>query len=279
MDLSQVMQNGLGAEPGDTLTITRAWYKSNLSNTESTVQLEAYLGSGTYDPQTLKVSQPLAIREGVNTLGDVSALSWAIPEDKESLVMTLGRGDQTVLDRYTIPLEARQSSGLVPLTNAVQWHFSEFTYFDFEQGDDVMGWESTENTAVRVRDEYAFSGSHALAVGNKMSESQVWAIRRVPFRASYIIGQVYWPKTENISVSWAQVCLGGNVQCVSISAEPGQWNPFLIDLQQIKDADGIPYSEKEIPDIFFQGAFNGVSQENQYLFYIDGIQIYPVKTP
>jgi hypothetical protein len=128
----------------------------------------------------------------------------------------------------------------------------------------LMGWEPIENTAISILSEYAFTGSHALAVGNKTSETQVFAIRRVPFRASYVTGQVYWPKTENISVSWAQVCLGCDGECVSISPEPGQWNPFFIDLQQIKNANDIPYSEKEFPPLYFQGALNGVSQENPH---------------
>jgi len=279
MDLSSVMQNGIDTTAGDKLTLTHAWYKSNLSDNTRNIRLEAYLSAGNYDSASLVASPYIAIRDGVNSLSDLGNLTWTIPAEKVSLVMTLARNDRTVLDRYTIPLQSESASGLVPLTNAIQGHFSEFTYFDFEQKDDLMDWESTENTAIGIRSEYAFTGSHALAVGNKTSETQVFTIRRVPFRASYITGQVYWPKAENISVSWAQICLGGNVHCVSISQEAGQWNPFLVDLRQIKDDDGIPYSEKEIPDLFFQGAFNGVSQENQYLFYIDGIQIYPVKTP
>lgn len=280
INLSDVMNNGIDAKEGDTLSITGAWYKANLSDNTKRIQLEAYLSSGTYDPASLYVSPDIAIREGVNSLGDLSKLNWTtIPADKKSLVLTLARTDRTVLDRYTIPLRSKNTSGLIPLTSAVQWHFSEFAYFDFEQKDDLMGWVPAENMALGTRSEYAFTGSYALAVGTNRSNSQVFATLPTSFQANYIIGQVYWPKTEGISVNWAQVCLGGNVRCVSISQKPGQWNPFFINLQEMQDDDGIPYSDKEIPSLFFQGDLIGVSQENQYLFYIDGIQIYPVKTP
>lgn len=279
MDLSSVMQNGIPVTEGDTFTLSQAWYKSNVGDNTKNIHVEAYLSSGTYDPTSLIVSPYIAISNGVNSLGNLGNFSWTIPVEEKNLVITLARNDRTVLDRYVIPMKSETVSGLVPLTSAVQWHFQEFTYFDFEQKDDLMGWVPAENTALGIRSEYAFTGSHALAVGNKTSGNQIFATLPVSFKANYIIGHVYWPKAEGISVNWAQVCLSGNVRCVSVSQEPGQWNPFFIDLQQMLDDDGVPYSEKEIPSLFFQGDLIGVSQENQYLFYIDGIQIYPVKTP
>lgn len=279
MDLSNIMQNGIAVKEGDTLTLTQAWYKSNLRDDSKNIHLEAYLGSGSYDPASLIISPYIAINKGVNSLGALGNLSWTIPAEEKNLVMTLARNDRTVLDRYTIPLKSESSSGLVPLTSVVQWPFPEVVYLDFEQEDNLMGWMPAENTALGIRSEYAFSGVHALAVGTNSGKSQMFAYLPGSFQANLIVGQVYWPKAANISVAWAQVCIGVPVRCVSISQQPGQWNSFVVDLQQMLDDEGVPYSEKEITSFYFQGELPGVSQENQYLFYIDGIQIYPVKNP
>jgi hypothetical protein len=54
--------------------------------------------------------------QGYNLLLD-DPFTWEeIPTDREWLIMTLSRNDQTVLDRYVIPLGASDSPGLIPVT-------------------------------------------------------------------------------------------------------------------------------------------------------------------
>lgn len=279
MDLSSIMQNGIDAREGDQLTITHAWYKSNLSDTAKNIRLEGYLSSGNFDANSLQTSPYMAIREGVNPVSDLGNLAWTVPADKVKLVMTLVRNDRTILDRYTIPLASEDASALVPLEEAVRWRFAQVKYYDFEQDDALMAWQPGENNVLKIDSSQAFTGSNALSVETKNSSTQVFANSTEPFRANLIVGQVFWPKKDNIGVNWAQVCIGGTGECVSISQEPNQWNLFTIDLRQMKDKNGISYSELELPSLYIQGQILGVSPEEPYVFYLDGIQIYQVATP
>ena len=75
---------------------------------------------------------------------------------------------------------------------------------------------------------------------------------------------------------WAQACAWA---CVSIPRELEDWNTFVMDLSELTVEDTPPLNTVELPELWIQAKMEGVDKENPYTFYVDGIQLYPVRQP
>lgn len=108
VDLRTVKDQGLGVEPGAPLTIEEVWYRSNQEGDDSIVQVEGYLSMDGFDQETFRATPAYAIESGIHQLPDVSAMTWTVPEGRESLYLSLirsgGQEQGTVIDRLEIPL-------------------------------------------------------------------------------------------------------------------------------------------------------------------------------
>ena len=115
LDFSTILENGLDVSEGDQLVLYEIWYKTEDTDINHNLQVEAYPSSGDYDGTNNEVSVPITFEEGINNLLQ-EPFTWdQIPADREWLIITLSRTDHTVLDRYVIPLGASDSPGLIPV--------------------------------------------------------------------------------------------------------------------------------------------------------------------
>ena len=274
-DLRTITEVGIPVFEGDTLTITEAWYQSGTDDNTANIQLEAYTSSGRYDSQTLQISEKGTFQSGFHEILNDRGMQWVITDDKESLVMTLARNSDTVMDRIVIPFSEPGSSGLTSNDNVIYWPFGFVDYYDFERTEDFTGWTSIENNVLTTADDQAFSGFHSLAISTSNSESQQFVAFSKSFKSNLIVGQVYWPKQEGIRVEWAQACVVGAGKCVPVSQQPNQWNSFVLHLDEMKTDNGELLSEIDLSGLYLQGWIDGASQEIPYTFYLDSIQIYP----
>ncbi len=115
LDFSTILENGLDVLEGDQLILYEIWYKSEDTDIENNLQVEAYPSSGNYDGSNNEVSVPMTFEEGINNLLQEPFTWERIPADCEWLIITLSRTDHTVLDRYIIPVGATKSPGLIPV--------------------------------------------------------------------------------------------------------------------------------------------------------------------
>jgi hypothetical protein len=105
LDLRDATERGLGVGPGDEITFLEIWYHANADGgNEFKMQAEAYLTSGGFDQDTFKVTPVNMIQKGIHRLSDSIVLSWVIPDDRDSLVLSLSRSDKVIMDRLVFPL-------------------------------------------------------------------------------------------------------------------------------------------------------------------------------
>jgi len=52
-----------------------------------------------------------------------------------------------------------------------------------------------------------------------------------------------------------------------------------MDLSELTVEDTPPLNTVELPELWIQAKMEGVDKENPYTFYVDGIQLYPVRQP
>jgi hypothetical protein len=282
LDMRSAMDTGIQASPGDTLTIQQVWYQARMGALGHQIQFEAYLSAGGYDQETLLTSPQIYQDEGVHEITGFIPLKWVVPEDKRSLVISITRDDRTLLDRLVIPFNTEANSGLVNLSDAVVWPFGSVTYEDFESPGNpgswgLSSWSPSGKNTILQSSAQAFSGSYSLAITTRSDGNEFFIERNRLIFADYLVGQVYWPAQDGITVSWAQACERMTGQCVSIPTQYNQWNTFIMDFSEW------PYGKKYlnqvgVPGIYIQGNIQGASDQNPYTFYVDGIQLYPAHT-
>ncbi|MCE7861513.1 MAG: hypothetical protein DYG86_17235, partial [Chloroflexi bacterium CFX2] len=93
------------------------------------------------------------------------------------------------------------------------------------------------------------------------------------FTGDVLVGQVYWPEQDEIRIDWAQACVWA---CVPIDIEANQWNTFVMDLSELTFQER-PMNIQEVTGLLIQTHIEGVSEDNPYTFYVDGIQLYPAR--
>ena len=127
----------------------------------------------------------------------------------------------------------------------------------------------------------AFSGASSMAISVTKPDI-VFASLEIPDKKiDTIIGNIYLPKVPNIEVVYMGVCGVNGKYCSNLTSkiQYDRWFPFVMDLSQFKDDDGVPFSDKDIVRLFIQGKVLGTSPSQPYTFYVDGIEIYPSGTP
>ncbi len=109
IDLRTAEQTGIGVEAGDTLTIEEVWYKANSAGSDHVVQVEAYLSAGEFDQDTYKSAPAYVVQKGIQQLPDVAALTWIVPEGRDTLFLLLVRSSDveqgTMIDLVKISLQ------------------------------------------------------------------------------------------------------------------------------------------------------------------------------
>jgi hypothetical protein len=282
LDLRSATTEGIDVQNGDTLKLKEIWAKSLVDSDKQLAHAEAYPSSGVYDGVSLIKSDGKVFKTGLFNLVTDNRFQWTIAQDKTSIVVTLSREDSTLLDRYIIPFKVGQSASVLRADKVIAWPQNVITYLDFENPVSIEtwseGWGDGSLASFAITDQEYFSGSHSVAVTVTDDGEKTFIMYNQPIKANYIIGQVFWPKQDGISVSWSTISLGQTGDAVKIPSEMGQWNTFVFDLSRPAE-DGTPQNQIDIPNFYIQGSILGASSSNPYTFYIDGIQIYPVVNP
>ena len=186
-------------------------------------------------------------------------------------MLSLVRDDEVVLDRWVVDLSgANGDSGLIP-RQALSLDL--IGREDFERSNDLNQWSVTETTAVTRTTATAFTGNAALAVSasGPSDQSVTWTSWHQPLQADYLIGQVYWPASDEAFVIWAQICIIDLWQCVNLPKTPGRWNTFVIDLA------AMGANAKQWQGVTFQGSIKGAGTAKPYVFYLDDLQVYSTR--
>ena len=105
LDFRKAWDVGLGASPGDKLTILEIWYRSNATSDQK-VHVEAtLLAKGqTFDRPTYLPTQHSPIERGIHKL-NTNPLTWSrIPENKASIDLVMYRDDGAAMDSLNMPL-------------------------------------------------------------------------------------------------------------------------------------------------------------------------------
>ena len=106
LDLREAAKAGLDVGPGDEIAFLEIWYHADAEGGDaSRIQAEAFLTSDGFDAKTYKATSASIIQKGVHQLAGSEVLTWIIPEDRDSMVLSLFRGDGVMLDRLNIPLD------------------------------------------------------------------------------------------------------------------------------------------------------------------------------
>lgn len=283
LDLREAGQVGIEIEPGDTLTLLEIWYGSNAYGEEGELVYALGFLSPDGENQVLDTGRSTSkhlIEPRIHNFPS-SSLSWSqIPDDARFLIVQLFRGieDSMFMDELKLPFNPQGNPGLVRRSEVVLWPFGQVEYADFETPVDLDEWTGSVTSTVAQSSDQAFTGDHALAitmVGNPPGEDYVQTRWEHPFQGEVIVGQVYWPRQEGVSLVWAQACTW---ECVPIPLDLDQWSTFVIDLSEMT-FQGKPLNTIEFPGIWIQTQVEGADEANPYTFYVDGIQLYPTHKP
>ena len=157
------------------------------------------------------------------------------------------------------------------------WPPDLIAYYDFETDADLKGWSE----GVKRSNEHAFSGQYALkAVLPVQADQQTKLSLRWQhtFTADVIVGQIYWPATDEVGIVWAQVCVPlEGWDCAGLLEKHGGWNTFVLDLSEMTVGDPPrPLNQLVLPGLHFQGWLRGATGTNMSTIpiYLDTIQIY-----
>ena len=185
-------------------------------------------------------------------------------------------GSLAALYVITIPFFGWLGTQIMVLPTS-SWPSNLMTCYDFEADTDLQGWQGETQRS----NDYAFSGQYALKATQPVQSDQETAITLSWQReiiADVIVGQVYWPEDENVSIEWAQVCVPwSGWACVGIPKNRGGWNTFVLDLSEMtagdppRSLDGLV-----LPGLYFQGRLRGATGASVTIMpmYVDAIQIY-----
>jgi len=289
LDLREAVELGLNAAPGDTLALLDMWYHANTGSgdTGMTMQAEAYLTVGGYDPTTLCKSGPALVKKGIQRLAlddvtcahDQSATSfrWVIPDDRRSLVMSLTRSDRALLDRLILPLSGPAgSAGLVSRAGAVTWPADGVQFLDFERDSDLADWGGN----VSRSSDYAFVGNSSLRATLSITEASpqlTFTWWKQNFTADALIAHYYLPSEPEVYVEWLQFCLirDSSYDCQNISRTQDTWQTVAFDLYHWPEGADPPWNQSDLR-LAIQGRVvaTGVTEPVTYPLYLDAIQIF-----
>jgi hypothetical protein len=287
LDFRDVMESGLGVTAGDILTVHEIWYHANAEN-DIFVQVESHLSSssGEFNPDTYQVSARSTIRQGIHSMASFTPLTWMVPDDLDGLVLNLTRTDGPILDSLILPLnDSLAQPGLVRHADAILWPFSEFSYLDFESPANLERWVTAEGNTRTLSSDYSFTGASSLAITISSSEPNTFIRWHQPLQSEIIVGQIYLPSQDGIEPVWLQACVLDTALCTNVnrvfwSIIMDRWITFVIDLSQPLDgAETETLNQSTVQGIFLQGQIGGITEDNHYTFYVDGIQIYPAQQP
>lgn len=267
----------VNAKEGDSITITEVWYKADKNINNQSMLIGASIKDDKQEIEN-KTSDKVVIREGIHPFENFKPMTWIISPGIKWLGLIAIRSDDTVLDSYAIELSDTKKAGLVSTQKSVVWPFDQVEYLDFEKNDTEL-WEVKEADSISISANEVFSGSYSLAITTKSGESQLYVRRLKPFRSDLVIGHVFWPEQDGIKVEWAQMCVSGTDYCASIWQGKHRWNTFVMDFSHLKDENGEFLSSIDMSALYLQGWIAGVSPDKPYTFYMDGIEIYPSRTP
>ncbi len=268
-DLRTLQGTGINLESGDKFTVLEAWYQADYKKSDALLEFEAYLGSGTYDSDSLKISKKTAFELGIHDLLATEDFEWDVPDGKTTIALTLAKDNVTVLDRLIIPISSQTAPGLIVNEKIVTWPFEDVDYFDFESSSDFTGWIETEGVTYTQSSEQMFSGEYSMEIGfSEDLDNNIFIERVQDYEFDLIIGEIFWPEQDGVNVSWVQICAH---TCIVIPTRMNQWNHFELSISNIEHFDE-GFSPKS--RFWIQGRIEGVNEENPYTFYIDGIQIY-----
>jgi hypothetical protein len=120
LDMRDASEAGLGAGPGDKLTLQEIWYDSNATRPDHTVQAEMYIFAppGGFNSETDQATPPIAVLRDIHKLNS-EPLNWTVPDKKpgeeQFMDLTLYRDDGAVMDNLVLPLGLPGQHGLVPV--------------------------------------------------------------------------------------------------------------------------------------------------------------------
>jgi len=289
LDLREAVELGLNAAPADTLALLDIWYHANTGSgdTGMTMQVEAYLTMGGYDPTTLCKSGPALVKKGIQRLAlddvtcahDQSATSfrWGIPDDRRFLVVSLTRSDRALLDRLILPLSGPAgSAGLVSRAGAVTWPADRVQFLDFERDSDLAGWGGN----VSRSSDYAFVGSSSLRATLSITEAspqRTFTWWEQDFTADALIAHYYLPSEPEVYVEWLQFCLirDSSLDCQNVTRAQDTWQTIAFDLYHWPEGADPPWNESDLR-LAIQGRVmaTGVTEPVTYPLYLDAIQIF-----
>ncbi len=290
LDMRNVYETGIQAEPGDTLTIQEVWchFDDHVGKEQFILKLVAYLTTDEmgYDGEYLHTSSKSLLRRGIHPLSGFAPMDWEIPADRDLLVLWLRRDDGVIISGAEIPLKPDGNQGLVVDNNIIHWPFQNAEsinaeYIDFEKISEIKEWreevEEEENSLIGQTSNEAFSGEYAMAVPVSKDSENTFVTWKHQIKAELIIGHVFWPEKKGVSIDWAITCIGIMGECVFIPTREGQWNTFVFDLSQFR-YNGQSLNTMEHSKIWLRGKISGdVDKQNPYTFYMDGIQLFSLQ--
>jgi len=185
-------------------------------------------------------------------------------------------GSLAVLYLITVPFFFWVGSEFVVLPSS-SWPPNLISYYDFETDADLEGWVQQ----VERSNEHAFSGQYALRATLPVQADQETKISltwQQEFTADVVVGQIYWPATEDVSIVWAQVCVPlQGWSCAGLLEKKGGWDTFVLDLSEMTVGDPPKkLNQLVLPGLHFQGRLRGATgtQVSTIPVYVDTIQIY-----
>lgn len=275
-DFRSLASEGLGAAPGDLLTLHELYYVVD-ENSSATLEVEAFLVSGdNYDELAVEshaYSQVSQAKYGLHifNLKDarIGEFIWPIAEDRDLLRINLVRDDGTILETLGLPLKEIEHPGLIenpaPLVS-----YDVFTLIDFEPLNGVAPWTNTAFSQIALSQDVSLTGTGSLAIKTTDTGRRVETllIYDQAYNADILTGSLYWPAQEDTTIIWAQICM---TECFGLPLPPehDQWYSFTIDLSRVYPRE---YRSPISTGSGFRIAAN-IETDGEYTFYLDDLRM------
>lgn len=196
---------------------------------------------------------------------------------------SFSQGEQAQYEKLMPTVIALETTVALQRDNApLALDLKKLTAFDFEQDDDLQYISPTLRSSVQRSNNVAFLGKSALAittsqdVQEKAGGGDEYVQWNYSFRASALVGQIYFPLQPGVNVYWAQACLVRWQLCIPIDLEPGKWNTFIFDFRNFQ-LENSPLSERDLWGMYLRAGISLEETEQPYTFYIDSIHLYPAQ--
>lgn len=181
---------------------------------------------------------------------------------------------------FTVLATFPVASWLQPAQALAETAFTENAklFYDFEKQSELENWR--EELDVQMGDEH-FTGEHALEASIPLSPTQenTYGIKFAQqFTADLIVGRIFFPKDDLVTIEYAQVCLMLASQpwaCEDLPKERGKWNTFAIKLAAVQDSKHPgPLNQIRVDGMDFIILAKGVTAErkNPMKVYLDRLK-------